>query len=141
MIKYLGHILPALLLMIQLAAAESVKVVLFPFREAVIASRVDSTLRPYHFRLGESFKKDSLLTTLDDASYQLKVKQMKAQFDFAKANYTDKKELRAGNFTSDFELKKAEYDFQVAANALAEAELNLTYCQIKAPFAGKIVDL
>lgn len=123
------------------AERPAVKAVLFPFREAVIASRADSTLLPYRFKLGESFKADAVLTTLDDARYVIEVKRTTEQRDFAKANYEDKKELRAKKFTSDFELKKAEFDFKMSENSLADAELNLSYCTVKAPFAGKIVEI
>jgi multidrug efflux pump subunit AcrA (membrane-fusion protein) len=81
-----------------LNAEEAVKAVLFPFREAVIASRVESTLQPYRFRIGELFKKDEIITTLDNADYTLKLNEKKNQLDFAQAVYQDKKELREKNF-------------------------------------------
>ena len=123
-----------------LNAEDTVKAVLFPFREAVISSRVESTLQPYRFRIGELFKKDEIITTLDDADYALKLNEKKNQLDFAKAVYSDKKELREKNFASAFELQKAEFEFRMAENAFREAELNLLRCRIKAPFTGKIVE-
>jgi RND family efflux transporter MFP subunit len=124
-----------------LNAEEAVKAVLFPFREAVIASRVESTLQPYRFRIGELFKKDEIITTLDNADYTLKLNEKKNQLDFAQAVYQDKKELREKNFASGFELQKAEFEFRMAKNAFQEAELNLSRCLIKAPFSGKIVEI
>ena len=124
-----------------LGAEDPVKAVLFPFREAVIASRIESSLLPYRFRIGESFAKDAVLTTLDDADYALKLKEKKDQLEFAKVVYEDKKELREKNFTSGFELQKAEFDYKMAENAFREAELNFSRCRITAPFAGKIVEV
>ena len=135
-------ILSVLFSALLLGAAErpAVKAVLFPFREAVIAARVDSALEPYKFKLGEPFKAGDVLVTLDGSRYAIEEKRAHEQFDFAKVNYEDKKKLRAKNFTSDFELKKAEYDFHQAENTLADARLNVSFCTVKAPFAGKIVE-
>ena len=123
-----------------LCAEEKIKAVLFPFREAVISSRVDSRTGKYCFRLGESFPADAVLVELDKENYDIKLKLANNQLEFAKASFLDKQELRKRNFTSDFELKKAEYEFRTAESNLAVARLNYSYCSIRAPFAGKIVE-
>lgn len=124
-----------------LCAEEKIKVVLFPFREAIVSSRVDSQTGTYRYRLGEAFPANAVLTELDKENFSIKLKQAKEQLEFAKATYQDKQELRKGNFTSDFELKKAEYEFRTAESNLAVAQLNYSYCEIRAPFAGKIVEI
>lgn len=118
-----------------------VRAVLFPFRETVISARIDSTLLPYGVRIGEKFKANDELVALDDARFAIEVKRSTEQYDFAKATYEDKQELRKKNFTSDYELKKAQFDYLMSENSLADAKLNLSYCTIKAPFAGKIVEI
>ena len=134
--------LSALLCFLHLSGApESVKAVLFPFREAVISPRLESTVMQCHFKIGESFSKDAVLLSLDDSKYLLKARQMKNQLQFAEALLADKKELRKGNFASDFELKKAEYEYQSAKIAFDDAMLSLDLCKIRAPFAGKIVEI
>ena len=90
-----------------LCAEEKIKVVLFPFREAIVSSRVDSQTGTYRYRLGEAFPANAVLTELDKENFAIKLKQAKEQLEFAKATYQDKQELRKGNFTSDFELKKS----------------------------------
>lgn len=130
-----------LLLFAAPAYGEAVKAVLFPFREAVIAARAESTLLPYRFKLGEPFKAGEVLTALDDSRYVLEVRRATEQADFARAVFEDKKQLRDKNFTSDYELKKAEFDLSVAESSLADAKLNLSYCIVKAPFAGKLAEI
>lgn len=120
---------------------ETVKTVLFPFREAVIAAQAESTLLPYRFKLGEPFKAGEVIVTLDDSRYALEEKRSADQFAFARATYEDRKQLREKNFTSDYELRKADFDRRTAENDLAGARLNLSHCTIKAPFAGKIVEI
>lgn len=130
-----------LLLFAAPAYGEAVKAVLFPFREAVIAARAESTLLPYRFKLGEPFKTGEVLTVLDNSRYALEVRRATEQADFARAVFEDRKQLRAKNFTSDHELKKAEFDLSVAESSLADAKLNLSYCIVKAPFAGKLAEI
>ena len=130
-----------LLLFTAPAYGEAVKAVLFPFREAVIAARAESTLLPYRFKLGEPFKAGEVLTALDDSRYALEVRRATEQADFARAVFEDRKQLRAKNFTSDHELKKAEFDLSVAESSLADATLTLSSCTVKAPFAGKLAEI
>lgn len=132
-----------ILAVLKLGATEQpvIKAVLFPFREAVIAARVDSTLQPYRFKLGEQFRAGDVLVTLDDARYAIEVQRTSEQHEFMKTAYEDKKRLREKNFTSDYELKKAQFDCRMSENSLADAKLNLSYCTIKVPFAGKIVEI
>ncbi|WP_303054626.1 efflux RND transporter periplasmic adaptor subunit [Victivallis vadensis] len=130
-----------LLLFAAPAYGEAVKAVLFPFREAVIAARAESTLLPYRFKLGEPFKAGEVLTALDDSRYALEVRRATEQADFARAVFEDRKQLRDKNFTRDYELKKAEFDLSVAESSLADAKLNLSYCIVKAPFAGKLAEI
>ena len=118
-----------------------IKAVLFPFREATLSARAESELAPYRFRLGEPFSAGSILVTLDDSRYRIEVDRAMEQLNFTKAAYEDKKQLREKNFTSDYELKKAAFDYRMAESALAEAKLNLSYCTVKSPFAGKIVEI
>ena len=101
----------------------------------------ESTLLPYRFKLGEPFKAGEVLTALDDSRYALEVRRATEQADFARAVFEDRKQLRAKNFTSDHELKKAEFDLSVAESSLADAKLNLSYCIVKAPFAGKLAEI
>ncbi len=118
-----------------------IKAVLFPFREAVISARVDSTLLPYRVKIGEPFQTGAVLAALDSSRYAIEVKRAAEQHAFAKAAFADKKELRAKNFTSDYELKKAEFDFHMTETSLSDAKLNLSFCTIAAPFPGKIVEI
>ena len=123
------------------AADLPVKAVLFPFRESVISARIDSVLQPCRVRIGEKFAAGTVLATLDDARSTNEVNRATGQYEFAKASYEDKKALRAKNFTSDYELKKAEFDYRTAQTALEDAKLNLSFCTIRAPFAGKVVEI
>ena len=78
---------------------------------------------------------------LDDSRYAIEFARTSEQLRFAKSTYEDKKELREKKFTSDAELRKAEYDFRLAEITCQEAKLNVAFCTVKAPFDGKIVEI
>ena len=128
-------------IVLTLSGTESVKAVLFPFREAEISSRIDATLNVCKFRTGEKFNAKDVLIELDNEPAALQVRRNTVHLQFAHSSYLDKKELRSNNLTSDFELKKAEFEYLTAQTALEEAKLKLAYCKISAPFSGKIVEV
>lgn len=122
-------------------AGEVVRVVLFPCREAVIAARIDSRLQSYAFRIGQPFVKAAELAVLDKDKFALEYSRAKSQYEFALASYENKKRLRERNLTSDYELKKADFEMKMAKIAADEAFLALSYCKITAPFSGRIVEI
>lgn len=129
-----------------------VKVVLFPFRHAVISSRVDSFVKQYQVREGEEFKKDSLIVTLEEDNYmqaflraQAAWEEKKSLVKFAVSNgirnedlfkkgVLGHKELEAGRL----EKETADSQLQSAAANMEIAKLGLEGCRIIAPFNGRL---
>jgi len=134
------------------AEARTVMVVLFPFREAEIAAKVDGTVREYKFRVGEQFKAGDTLLVLDDTQYRIEAERAaalaedaKVQAQFAEESYVAQKKLFDEEFQSKLELKRRETEVatanarkKVADANLAESRLQLSYCTLKVPFDGKI---
>ena len=137
----LGALLGLLWTVLPLVAEVPVRTVLFPFRETVISSQVDSRLEPYAFLIGQQFKKGTVLVKLDSGRFALEYKRAQDTYEFSKASFENKKKLRERNFTSDYELKKAEFEKNMALNALNEAKLHLDHCTVTAPFDGKIQEI
>ena len=136
-------LIPAMVLfaVLPLAAAEPVRTVLFPFRETVVSSQLESRVMPYKYRVGQRFKKGDVLVNLEAERFELEHKRALDQYEFSKAAFENRKKLHERNFTSDFEVKKAEFEYKTAENALAEAQLRLKYCSVTAPFDGKIQEI
>ena len=63
------------------------KVVLFPFRQATISSRVESTLESYHYKIGDAFETDAVLLQLDDAIYKQQLEKAAAALAEAQSSY------------------------------------------------------
>lgn len=123
------------------AVAAEYTTVLMPCRDAVVASKVDSTLKTYSAKVGDRVKAGQVLVEAEDDRYRLDWQKAKEQFSFTDAAFKDKEELLKKDFCSDFELKRAKFDRAVAETSFREAELNLGWCAFKAPFDGKFAEI
>lgn len=90
-----------------------VKVVLFPFREAILSTQIDGVVVKYNFRGGERFKKSDVLLKLDDKKYNNDLQRMRSLMKEAElnANYTrqkweDNKRLFKEDLQSEIEVIK-----------------------------------
>lgn len=132
-----------------------VKVVLFPFREAILSSQIDGVVVKYNFRGGERFKKSDVLLKLDDKKYNNDLQRMRSLMKEAElnANYTrqkweDNKRLFKEDLQSEIEVIKSELDAKVGAERYQTAQINyadallqLAFCTIRAPFDGTVEKL
>jgi multidrug efflux system membrane fusion protein len=121
------------------------------FATVSIKSRIDGQLVGVHFREGQDVKKGDLLFTIDPRPYESAIKEARARLDrdaalAGKAELDAKRyaELVAKNYVSSdkFEQFRANAEAlraTVAADraALERAQLNLDYCHIRAPMAGR----
>ena len=132
-----------------------VKVVLFPFREAILSTQIDGVVVKYNFRGGERFKKSDVLLKLDDKKYNNDLQRMRSLMKEAElnANYTrqkweDNKRLFKEDLQSEIEVIKSELDAKVGAERYQTAQINyadallqLAFCTIWAPFDGTVEKL
>ena len=132
-----------------------VKVVLFPFREAILSTQIDGVVVKYNFRGGERFKKSDVLLKLDDKKYNNDRQRMRSLMKEAElnANYTrqkweDNKRLFKEDLQSEIEVIKSELDAKVGAERYQTAQINyadallqLAFCTIRAPFDGTVEKL
>jgi RND family efflux transporter MFP subunit len=117
-----------------------------------IRARVQGFLETVDFKAGQKVKKGDLLFTIDPRQYQASVDQAKAALEASEAAFlgtqNDAKlarelaDQRAGP-EIDAVIKAARRDVAKAEIArakadLAQAQLNLDYCTIRAPIDGRI---
>jgi multidrug efflux system membrane fusion protein len=116
-----------------------------------IKSRVDGQLMGIHFREGQDVRKGDLLFTIDPRPFEVALKEAQARLerDVALADKADMDarryaELVAKNFVSSdkyeqFRANSGALRASVAADraVVARAKLQLEYCYIKAPMAGR----
>jgi len=123
------------------AGAQDVPVVLFPYREATVASPLDSELKEYRYNVGEPFTNGAVIAELDDARYRVAFLRAQEHRDFTAQVANEQRELRKKDFASEMDLRKAEYDAKLAQADYADATLSLSRCRFVAPFDGKIAEL
>ena len=121
--------------------AAEIQTVLLPFQEAIISARVDSVLLRNRFKIGEKFQRGDVLLELDAQKYLVILERSKGKLKFSEIDLKDKRELQAKHISSEWELKKSEFDYAMAKADYDEALLNFFCCEIKAPFNGKIAEL
>lgn len=135
--------------------AYAVKVVFFPYREAIIASRIDGVVLKNDLLLGHRFRSGDVLARLDDVRFKIEVERVEAlekegiaQQDFAKEALKSQEDLFKQNMVSEIDLKKAQLDVETTAARLQAIRANLrevknqlSYCVIRAPFAGRIEEI
>jgi multidrug efflux system membrane fusion protein len=116
-----------------------------------IKSRVDGQLMGIHFREGQDVKKGELLFTIDPRPFEVALKEAQARLerDMALADKADMDarryaELVAKNFVSSdkyeqFRANSGALRASVEADraVVDRAKLQLEYCYIKAPLAGR----
>ncbi|MGB9688775.1 efflux RND transporter periplasmic adaptor subunit [Thermogutta sp.] len=121
-----------------------------------ISARIMSTITKIHVRAGDRVKQGDVLIELDRAALERQRSQAQAalqaaeaafkqaQDDFERADRLRKQQPGAISEQQFNEFRtrrdQAQANFEKAKQALAEIEVNLSYCTIVAPRDGQIVD-
>jgi len=119
-------------------------------RCAEVRPQVQGIIKKIHFTEGEWVGEGTLLYTLDETAYAIRVQEVKAQLDqdLAHLNNHKKKLERYKSLTKRDLISQVEWDeleTEMALSAsrvkadearLAAAELDLMHCQVSAPIAG-----
>jgi len=117
-----------------------------------LRAQVGGTLTEIHFKDGQVVHKGDLLFVIDPRPYEIKLEQAKAalqtaaaRVELANAQLTRAQSLRRNEFatqetvdqrTSDQDSTKAAVEDAKAR--IRDAELDLEYCRVRAPFTGRI---
>jgi len=105
---------------------------------AELSFRVSGQLQEILVREGDKAKKGDLLARLDPTDYQLAVDDRQATFDNAQRNYKRAQELIKDGNISKLDFDRMEAEFRSTRAALTQAEQNLDYTFLRAPFDGSI---
>ena len=119
-----------------------------------VRARVSGYLDAIHFKDGQLVKKGDLLFTIDRRPFQTALDQARASLDQARANleYADRDLARGQSLRLDTTITQQGLDQRVQAKrvaeatvkaqeaAVAQAELDLQFTELRAPVSGRIGD-
>lgn len=135
--------------------SSSVKAVLFPRQEALIAVKIDGTVMRHYYLVGQRFKAGDTITQIDDAHYRLLAVRSEAQkleaatlatiaadaFDAQRKLYEENMQSKVELDRRAAELATARSRKKITEAEYSEAILNLGYCRIAAPFDGRVEEI
>lgn len=116
-----------------------VKVVLFPFKRAIISAIINTSVKEYLFKEGESFSEGDIIVKLDDAIYNHRFIKAKTYSTFATKVYQNNLNLAEKGGIGQYELEKSKFENEAAEAEMKIAQIELDACTIKAPFSGSLV--
>ncbi|MDD3154207.1 MAG: efflux RND transporter periplasmic adaptor subunit [Victivallaceae bacterium] len=130
-----------------------VRTVLFPFREAAVASDVEAKVKAHHVEMGDAFHKGDLLMELDDTLSAQKLLRAEAQLaesvaqvKFSERSLARNKLLKAKNLLGNQDLERSELELELSKARQQTQEANtrlarkeVADCRIVAPFDGRVI--
>ena len=125
-----------------------------PEYRMTVSSRISANILEMRVRAGQHVQKDELLARLDSRDITARSAQAKetllraeATRDLATSDFRRDKPLmeravipRSEFDQTDMRLRTAEADVQRAREALREADVSLTYAEIRSPATGVVID-
>ncbi|UCO95876.1 efflux RND transporter periplasmic adaptor subunit [Metapseudomonas lalkuanensis] len=116
----------------------AIRVLLAADLETTLSSQMNGTLGELKASLGQQVAKNALLAQLNCEEAQARAKVAVAELTMAKQNLDAKRNLRKLDAVGDLEVAMASTEVQKAEGARALAQAQSGYCQVQAPFAGRV---
>ncbi len=105
-------------------------------RDLDVPSEVSAILLKKTFSEGEAIKKGDIIARLDASRYAARLQAAEAAFQTAQATADRLKRLNHSKLATQSDLDRAESGLEEARSSLISARLDLSKCEIKAPFSG-----
>lgn len=123
------------------ASAEGIRVLLAPALETTLVSQMNGRVAALQVGLGDRFARGQALVRLDCEEQQARLRMSEAEYAAARETHEAKIRLQGLQQASELEVSTAA---STAARARAQIDLQrvqLAYCTVGAPFAGRVVKL
>ncbi len=108
-----------------------------PYSTVTIRPQVGGVISRVHFQEGQEVKKGDLLFTIDPRPMQAALAHDKAQLENAEIQFTREQKLFDQKLVSQDEYDTSKASRDTLAATVQTDELNLGFCEIRAPFDGR----
>ncbi|CAH0530380.1 efflux RND transporter periplasmic adaptor subunit [Vibrio hippocampi] len=105
---------------------------------AQLSFQVAGQISAVDVKMGETVQAGEVLATLDPTDYQVALDARQAEFNLAKSQFERAKRLFDQKLISADEFDRRETQYKAATASLHQAESDLGYTQIIAPFDGTV---
>ncbi|MDM0052475.1 efflux RND transporter periplasmic adaptor subunit [Variovorax sp. J22R115] len=116
----------------------AIRVLLASRLETTLSSQMNGTLGDLQVELGQKVAKNALLAQFICTETQARVKVAAAELNMARQNLDAKRNLQKLNAAGDLEVLMATTEVDKTEGALTLARTQSGYCQVRAPFGGRI---
>ncbi|MDT4830311.1 efflux transporter, RND family, MFP subunit [compost metagenome] len=116
----------------------AIRVLLAAEVETTLSSQMNGTLGALQASLGQQVAKNALLAQLNCEEALARAKVAAAELTMARQNLDAKRNLRKLDAVGDLEVAMANTELQKAEAARSLAQAQSGYCQVQAPFAGRV---
>lgn len=117
---------------------DSARGILVAVHQATLSSELAAKVIALPKQMGESFKKGAILVQLDCRLFNAQLKKVEAQEKVARAKLENAQQLNRLNSIGTLDLTIAEADLQKVQAERTITQLNVSRCNIKAPFNGRV---
>lgn len=116
----------------------AIRVLLAAQLETTLSSQMNGTLGELQAVLGQKVAKNALLAQFICTETQARAKVASAELNLARQNLDAKRNLQKLNAAGDLEVLNATTEVEKAEGALTLARTQVGYCQVRAPFSGRV---
>ena len=106
--------------------------------EVEIRARVSGYIESVNFEDGQEVQKGDVLFVVDQRPFKIALDSAQARFDLAKKELDRGRELRQKNSISQEEVDRRKGEYDQARAALASAQLDMEFTEVKTPIAGLV---
>lgn len=110
-----------------------------PDKEADVLSRVQGTVRRIVAEEGDDVREGQLLLLVDDTEYKHRLTQAKVALDQAKVKFARIENIISQGLVSKESYDTAKSELDAAEASYELAALELSWCEVRAPFSGRVV--
>jgi RND family efflux transporter MFP subunit len=107
-------------------------------KQAELGFRVSGQLAELAVREGDVVEEGAVIARLDPTDFEIALEDRRAAFENAQRNFARARELIDSGSISQLDYDRMEAEFRSARAALAQAEANLGYATLRAPFRGRV---